>query len=159
MLSRMDIHDEEAVRDLADAYSTQHEAGLTIRPNAIHILVELKKRGIRRALVTNGTGEGQRKKLMRFGLLEHLDAIFIEGEMGVGKPDVRAYAYVVKELGVKASDCWMVGDNLSWDIWGPQQLGIYSVWRDRKNEGLQQNTIATPDAVIGDIGELLELLD
>jgi putative hydrolase of the HAD superfamily len=48
----------------------------------------------------------------------------------------------------------MVGDNLEWDVAGPQRLGLSGVWIDRRGTGLPGDTTVRPDRIIGDLGEL-----
>ena len=65
--------------------------------------------GVRLALITNGSAEGQRGKVVRFGLERYFGCIVIEGEFGVGKPDERVYRHALTELDTEPSDAWMVG--------------------------------------------------
>jgi len=48
----------------------------------------------------------------------------------------------------------MVGDNLSWDVEAPQQMGIKAIWIDRKGTGFPVGSTAAPHRVIRDISEL-----
>jgi putative hydrolase of the HAD superfamily len=78
--------------------------------------------------VTNGAAGAQRAKVERFALSDRFDHIQIEGEHGFGKPDERAYLHAMQALGVTASETWMIGDNLEWQVVAPQRLGIYAIW-------------------------------
>lgn len=59
---------------------------------------------------------------------------------------------------VLPQDCWMIGDNLVWDVQAPQALGIHAIWHDYRRDGLPQNSSITPNHVIYDVRELLPLL-
>ena len=87
--------------------------------------------------MTNGGAEQQRSKIKRFGLEEIFDVILVEGESGFGKPDSQVYAMALDSLKLEPNTVWSVGDNLEWDVWGPQQLGIYGIWNDVKNWDFQ----------------------
>ena len=128
----------------------------TLYPDAITTLVKLRDNQVRLALVTNGTSIAQREKIRKFNLETYFDHIQIEGEAGVGKPELEAYKKAMKALQVNASETWMVGDNLEWEVIAPQQLGIFSIWRDpRGNGALPEGTAARPDMIITKLSELV----
>ena len=84
------------------------------------------------ALVTNGDAREQRGKIERHALAPFFDAILIEGEMGVGKPEAVVYRRALDALGVSAGpNVWMVGDHLEWDVAGSQRAGLQGAWIDR----------------------------
>ena len=58
-------------------------------------------------------------------------------------------------LDVEASDTWMVGDNLEWEVVAPQRLGIHAIWHDVAGEGLPEGSAVRPDRVIRSLHELL----
>jgi putative hydrolase of the HAD superfamily len=115
----------------------------------------LKQLGVRLALITNGAGEPQRAKVIRFALAERFDHVQIEGEHGFGKPEERAYTHAMEALGVGPRDTWMVGDNLEWEIVAPQRLGIYAIWYDGYGTGLPPECPVRPDRIIRSLTELL----
>ena len=96
------------------------------------------------------------KKINKFDLENHFDHIQIEGEAGIGKPELEAYKKALTALEVKASETWMVGDNLEWEVIAPQKLGIFAIWRDPQGDGtLPKNTTAKPDMIITKLSELV----
>ena len=128
----------------------------TLYPDAITTLVKLRDNQVRLALVTNGTSIAQREKIRKFNLETYFDHIQIEGEAGVGKPELEAYKKAMKVLQVSPSETWMVGDNLEWEVIAPQQLGIFSIWRDPRGDGtLPEDTAAKPDMIITKLSELV----
>jgi FMN phosphatase YigB (HAD superfamily) len=36
----------------------------------------------------------------------------------------------MQALGITASETWMIGDNLEWQVVASQRLGIYAIWID-----------------------------
>ena len=107
----------------------------TIFPDAISTLKNLKMEGIKLALVTNGASEAQRAKINKFDLDQYFLHVQIEGEAGVGKPELKAYEIAMEKLNVLATETWMVGDNIDWEVIAPQKLGIFSIWRDPRGYG------------------------
>ncbi len=140
---------------IADRFTRLREEEMHLFPDAVNTLEELRRRDVRLALITNGAGETQRRKIERFSLERHFDHIQIEGEHGFGKPDERAYHHALGTLDVAAGEAWMVGDNLEWEIAAPQRLGIYAIWHDTEGAGLPAGAPAVPDRIITSLGELL----
>ena len=96
-------------------------------------------------LVTNGNREFQRNKINRFDLARYFEAIIIEDEFGVGKPDQRVFLAALEQLGAMPAQTWMVGDDLQRDIAGAQKMGIYSIWCDYGRNGLPESSKVKPD--------------
>ena len=144
-----------AVR-LADRLTAYREEEMFIFPGAHDAIDELKARGVKLALVTNGAADTQRAKVERFALSHRFDHIQIEGEHGFGKPEERAYLHAMQALGVTASETWMIGDNLEWEVVAPQRLGIYAIWIDVHGDGLPAgHSTVKPDRIIRSLTELL----
>ena len=146
---------EELLNTVADRFNRVQEAELRMFPGAHETLDRLKELGVRLALVTNGAAVPQRKKVVRFALEHRFDHIQIEGEHGFGKPEEQAYRHALQSLGVGATDAWMVGDNLEWEVVAPQRLGIYAIWYDGYGIGLPPDSPIRPDRIIRTLPELL----
>ncbi len=61
----------------------------------------------------------------------------------------------MEALGVSATDTWMVGDNLEWEVVAPQRLGIFAIWIDVHGDGLPAGSAVRPDRIIRSLTELL----
>ena len=143
-----------AVR-LANRFTAYREEEMFVFPGAHDAIDALKARGVKLALVTNGAAGAQRAKVERFALSHRFDHIQIEGEHGFGKPEERAYLHAMQALGVTASETWMIGDNLEWEVVAPQRLGIYAIWIDVHGDGLPAGSTVKPDRIIRSLTELL----
>ena len=106
-------------------------------------------------LITNGSGEVQRKKVEHLGLTDLMDHIQIEGVFGVGKPEPQAYAYALDSLGTGPDRAWMAGDNLELDALAPMRMGIHGIWVDGQGEGLPGDTPTRPNRIVRTISELV----
>jgi putative hydrolase of the HAD superfamily len=140
---------------LGDRFTSYREEQMFVFPGAHEAIDELKARGVKLALVTNGAADTQRAKVERFALTHRFDHIQIEGEHGFGKPEDKAYLHAMEALGVGPADTWMVGDNLEWEIEAPQRLGIYAVWIDVHGDGLPEGSTIKPDRIIHSLTELV----
>ena len=144
---------------IGDAYSGRRDLAMAPLPDAIETVRWLRGSGRRLALLTNGAAAAQRRKIARFEIADLFDAILVEGEMGFGKPDERVYRRALTELGVTASDAWMVGDNLDFDVVAPQRLGMSGVWIDVRGRGLPNDCTVKPDYVVRALADLRSLID
>ena len=122
---------------------------------ALAALERLRGRGVRLALLTNGSTEKQWEKIRRFGLAGFFDHIQVEGDLGFGKPEARAFRYALSAVDVRPEETWMVGDNLLADIDGAQRAGIFAVWCDAHGNGLDTRAGVTPDRIVHSLDELL----
>lgn len=148
------LSNDLAIR-IADRFTAFRDEEMFVFPGAHDAIDALKALGVRLALVTNGGADTQRAKVERFELSHRFDHIQIEGEHGFGKPEERAYLHAMQALGVTASETWMIGDNLEWEVEAPQRLGIYSIWMDVHGEGLPPDSTIKPDRIIRSLAELL----
>jgi putative hydrolase of the HAD superfamily len=97
--------------------------------DAVELLRELRARGVRTALLTNGPSWMQRRKVDLLGLEDELDAIGISEELGAAKPDPAAFAATLELIDTAAGETVMVGDHLDWDVRGALDAGMRgAVW-------------------------------
>lgn len=122
---------------------------------AIDCLIQLRRRGIRLGLLTNGSIQTQQEKIRRFDLSPYFDSVCIEQVCGVGKPDPKSYRCALDKLDLPATDVWMVGDNLEWDVLAPQRMGMHGIWVDYRNQGLPTGS-PRPHRIIGSLAQLIE---
>lgn len=100
--------------------------------DADELLARLRPR-VKLGLVTNGVSGLQRRKVDGSGLAHWFDAVAISGEVGIGKPERGIFDRVLKQLGVSAERCVMVGDNPERDVQGGINSGMSTAWVDRRN--------------------------
>jgi len=154
-LEGIGINNLPLAHNIANDFIKLRENMIQLFPKAEETLEYLKNNNLLLALMTNGESEKQRSKIKRFSLEKYFDVILVEGEIGYGKPDKEVYTMALDALKLEPDDVWAVGDNLEWDLWGPQQLGIYSIWNDYKKQGLPSTSDVVPDRVINSIAELI----
>jgi putative hydrolase of the HAD superfamily len=157
-LRELGIDDSHLADCIGDSYSHHRDAGMLALPEAIETVRWLRESGRRLALLTNGAGAAQRRKISRFDISDLFDVILVEGELGFGKPDERVYRQALDALDARASEAWMVGDNLEWDVRAPQQLGMRGVWIDARGGGLPPGSAAIPDYIVRSLAGIRPLL-
>ena len=125
-LSEQQIVDESLCHRLAERFVRARS--LFPRYPEIDALLAALAPKYKLGIVTNGVPDLQRDKLAGCGLAHHFGAVAVSGEVDSGKPERPIFEFVTRELGVKAEDCVMVGDNPERDIAGARAMGMRSVY-------------------------------
>lgn len=97
-------------------------------PGMRDILLALRARGIRLALVTNGETEFQQRHIEALGLDHLVDAVLISEAEGLRKPARALFHRAAERLGVSPAQCLFVGDNPTVDVLGAHVAGMQTVW-------------------------------
>ena len=127
-----------------------------VYPSAEPFLKEMKRRGKRIYLITNGLIKVQNGRLDDSGLRKYLDDVFISDAVGYEKPDKRYFDYVVSHIqGFSAEKAVVIGDSPSSDMQGAINAGIDRIWVNRK--GLA--TDLPINAQVNDLDEIYDLID
>jgi putative hydrolase of the HAD superfamily len=152
---RLGLRDLALAHALGDAFTRTRSERMHFFPGAREALVELRARGHALALLTNGGAVFQREKITRFEVAPLFDAVFVEGELGFGKPDPRVFQRALAALRAEPNEALMTGNDLRSDIYGAKRAGIASAWVDHSRAGVPDGTPARPDRVLSAIAELL----
>lgn len=104
----------EDVRGFAHEFRRLSTCSLKLRPYSVPLLRQVRRDGIRLALVSNTEGILTDFDLNRLGLRQYFDAIVLSSEVGFAKPDRRILQVALEELSCSPSSTVFVGD--SWDM-------------------------------------------
>lgn len=142
------------VRELLKNYT----AATYFLPNAPAILDELKMRGFKLGLVTNGPEDMQKATINHLLIRGKFDQIVISGtpDVGIRKPNPGIYQLILERLNVPPDEALFVGDRLDTDIAGALASHIYNVWLNRENREITPAD-PQPDLTITDLNQLLEI--
>lgn len=122
-----------------------------------YALVQSLKGCVLQYAVTNGTKVAQDKKLEKSGLRELLDGVFISEEVGFEKPDPAFFRRVWEVIGTYApEEVLIVGDSLTSDMKGGNNVGILCCWYNPKGQPAPENLRL--DFIIDDLQKLPTLL-
>src|SRR5258705_3294112 len=103
---------------LMEAYRTLH-AFADVKPG----LQQLKARGLRLAILSNGAPEMLQSATASAGIADLLDEIISVDEVKVFKPSPRVYQLASTRLGVATEDIGFVSSN-GWDVAGASSAGL-----------------------------------
>ncbi|MGG4345839.1 HAD family hydrolase [Paenibacillus lautus] len=144
----------------ADEYLSffRKEIPLCIQPmdQLFPVLRQLKSKGLKLGIITNGTVQVQEGKIQRLGIREYFDSIVISEETGVKKPDPAIYMKVLERLNVLPSETWFVGDHPHNDIIGAAQCGIKPIWFTRDGSW-DYSEVVKPYRTIHKLEELIRI--
>ncbi|EJQ70972.1 HAD hydrolase, family IA [Bacillus cereus HuA2-4] len=124
----------------------------SIDQNTILFLNHIK-RHFKVGIITNGSTQRQKAKIMNTGLNEYFDTIIISEEVGFSKPDKRIFELALNKLNVQSEDVLFVGDDLEKDIAGCQNANIKGIWFNPNV--IKNNTDTKPYAEITSFDNLL----
>ena len=102
-----------------------HAPSIAFRPGAAKLIDGARSAGAGIAVITDGRSVTQRQKLRALGLLGALDYVGISEEVGVGKPETRAFVQVMNLF--PGRRCCYVGDNPAKDFIAPNSLGWLTI--------------------------------
>ena len=91
------------------------------------LLVELRRRGYKLGIITNGSAATQYQKIDNCGLHPLFDTVVASGEEGVQKPNPEVYRRAAARLGTRIDRCIFVGDYPHTDIAGAKAAGMRPV--------------------------------
>ncbi|HWG90358.1 MAG TPA: HAD family hydrolase [Candidatus Thermoplasmatota archaeon] len=90
-------------------------------------LEALRAAGLRLGLLSNGSGQMQRRVLLRFRLAPYFDPVVLAGEVGLRKPDPAIFEFALGQMGFRPEEVLMVGDSYALDVLPALQLGMRAV--------------------------------
>ena len=141
----------------AALYTTYRSDVLELSPGALDLVRELRARGCKLGIVTNGFAATHHEKIDRLGLRSLVDELFIADEMGMVKPDPAIFALACARLGSVPERTAMVGDRYDRDVAGAQRAGLFTVLIDVHAIPLPEGAVP-PDATVDTIAEVLAVL-
>ncbi|MGL6033315.1 MAG: YjjG family noncanonical pyrimidine nucleotidase [Kurthia gibsonii] len=109
--------------------------GTQLLDGALETLKLCKSLGYRMYALTNGLEKTQNSRLDGSGIRSYFDAIYISEQTGSQKPQTAFFDYVfAHSTEIIPTEALMIGDSLSSDIQGAQNIGIDSCWYNGANK-------------------------
>lgn len=147
-------HDAPEAGEIYREFQFRFPEYATLFPETVPVLEELRRRGYRLGVITNGPSMQQNRKLDVAGVRTLLDIAVVSGDEQVHKPDPEIFRRTAARLGVPCSCCVYVGDHPVNDVQGSAAAGMKPVYinpfyTDTHPEGVPE---------IHTLTELLDLL-
>lgn len=140
-----------------DLYQVRLGDVIVFNPNAEQTVRKYRGR-IFQAIVTNGTLIAQKKKLKASDLENIVDRIYISEEIGFEKPNAEFFAKAFEDLkGLNRDEIIIVGDSLTSDIKGGNNVGIRTCWYNPEHKTAPSDYRI--DYEISDLSQLDSILE
>jgi putative hydrolase of the HAD superfamily len=121
--------DRALTERLIEHYWARFDRHCRPEPDAIMTLEELRQRGQRVGIITNGTAAFQQHKVDVLGLRTLMDAVLVSESEGVSKPNREIFERAAARVNVAVSECCYVGDHPQFDIAGATAAGMRAIWK------------------------------
>ena len=125
-------------------------------PEVKNVLEKLKNKGLKLAILSNGTPD-LLSELVKSNKLNNLfDDLFSIEDVGIYKPDSKVYDMPVKKYKINSSEITFLSAN-TWDVSGGGNYGYNAVWVNR-NKDTFDNLGYSPKHKINDLKGLIEII-
>lgn len=127
-------------------------------PGTIELLLDLRQRGYKVHIITNGFKEVQNDKLVNTGLEKLVDDVYISEVIQKPKPAREIFEYAIKSSNAKKSESLMIGDSWESDIVGAKKFGIDQVYFKINDNPIDIENFGEPTYTISEINQLRNIL-
>jgi putative hydrolase of the HAD superfamily len=142
------------IEELLARYYVDYPACFTVNTETVGGLRQLRARGWRLAVISNG-GPAQFAKLESTNLIGEFDAICISELVGATKPDPAMFE-MAADLCETTLEGWMTGDSPDADIVGGQGVGLRTIWIARGRTWASHDP--APDAIVSTVGQAINVI-
>jgi putative hydrolase of the HAD superfamily len=127
-------YNKDYVNELVNLYRI-HEPNIKFFDDVIPTLIQLKDKGYKLGIITDGYKDSQNKKLDSLNCRHMFDSIILTDEYGSDywKPNERPYILMADQLKVKLCEMIYIGDNENKDFVTANKLGIKTICVKREN--------------------------
>jgi len=149
------------IRTALDRLFGVTQSNWLLEEDAIPTFKKLEANGYRLGIISNAGDDRDVQQLARgFGIHKYFDFILTSAACSYRKPHPRIFEIALANWYLLPTEAVMIGDNLTADIKGAQNVGMYGVWISRRADPLMEKQEAvSPDASITSLIELPALLD
>ena len=144
---------EELAHALGRAYVERSPFLPHLIPGAMELVEQLRGKGHRLFIITNGFEEVQHIKMEHSGLKPHFEAVFTSDALGHKKPAPEAFHASLRAAASRPEDAVMIGDDLVCDVVGARRVGMRAVHFNPKAQAHREQVWRT----VTDLGQILHL--
>lgn len=109
-------------------------ADLEVYPDVIETLVQLKARGVKTGVITNGLRRDFEQILGKVKLTDFFDVVVGIDTCNKAKPDKEIFLHAVNMLDVSPEQAIFIGDSVKYDYEGAKHAGLKSLLIDREGK-------------------------
>ncbi len=139
------------------AYRRAREAALRPYPHATATLMQLVKKGVRLAVVSDAPAREAWLRLCYMNFHHIFDAVVTYDDTGERKPSPKPFLTALKSIAVEPHEAMMVGDWAERDMVGAKNVGMQTAFAKYGDSFGNQNV--TADHILEDISDILKIVD
>jgi putative hydrolase of the HAD superfamily len=132
-LQRVGIEDKAHAQNLSAFYMNARDKALALFPDALDLLEYLAAK-YPMGLITNGPADIQRQEVITLNLEVFFKHIFIEGEVGEGKPLQSVFRRAEQAVGCQPHEIVYIGNSYDHDMAPAIAAGWRTVWIRRASD-------------------------
>jgi FMN phosphatase YigB (HAD superfamily) len=161
ILERLKVNKKKEIcSTLTKIYSnTLFTIVLGLHDGVIEVLKGLKKSDLKIGLLSN-TEHGNIEVLLlkNFNIYQYFDSLVFSCEIGIRKPSVKVFEYVINSLSLVPNESVYIGDWPEIDILGAKQSGMRAIFLNPYNVPYPKET-PRPDAIIEKFSQIPKILE
>jgi len=151
------------VQDLLNALDSEWFATKELYSDVPHAFEQLKKMGVRTAILAGPSSKEIKKVLGRHGLLDHIVCYstgdVVSPEFGkLRKEDGTAYLYLLQQTSSKPNEVIHVGDNIQADYEAATELGITPILINRSGREDLKRAEQKGYSVVHDLSQFINMI-
>ena len=127
LLREFELNDHPSVDELVTEYLLLFPKFSIPFEGVLQLLQQLKRRGLKIGIVTNGRVDLQNAVVTELGLKDLIDILIVSEGVGCRKPDREIFDLAIRSLKVNKELTIMVGDDEASDILGAANAGLRSI--------------------------------
>jgi HAD superfamily hydrolase (TIGR01549 family) len=147
---------DDLIRGALDQHYAVTQQNWQLEDDTLTCLDSLKKSSIKLGLLSNAGDDRDVAQLVdRFNIRSYFEFVLTSAACGYRKPHKRIFELAMEYLSVLPGQIAVVGDKLDADILGANQLGMYSIWINRRAELPSNGELPVqPMAIVNTLHEL-----
>jgi len=151
----------DVTREALDRLFAVTQTNWALEDDSLPTLQKLEKSGYRLGIISNaGDDQDVQQLTRRFGIRSYFDFILTSAACSYRKPHPRIFELALANWYLLPSEAVMVGDSLTADVQGAQNVGMFGVWLNRRADPqMEIQESVRPDASLTSLAELPALLD
>ena len=153
-----DVSEADSIKMTLAAYDKNADTG-KVKPvceNLREVLLNLKRRGRRLAVVTTDNASITAKCLEKLGIADVFDKVYTDNGQTPVKPDPWCAKDFLNRCGIAPQNALMVGDTMT-DVRFARNAGISAICVGEKPDG-RERLVPYADAVLPDISHLADFI-
>ncbi len=142
--------------EVYDDYLKEFEANWKVFDDVSETLTELKNRGYKLGIISNGKFEQQVKKLKKVKIFDMFDCVFTSSQFEVSKPNPKLFENIFNKLSLNYAEVCYIGDDLKKDILPCKAIGVDAIFVNRSGADVKEDIVQVQNLtqVISEIQKL-----